>query len=263
MHGVCCCFQCSVSVSQRSQREANSSLQWSSSATTVYSRDSTPASAESAPQSLPLTCSCPLPAGIPGCPYFSPYQHGPTPGLTPYDAQSAEDKLAYVWSLLLRNQTTAIPELLSTGLIFTESMDPTVHFQSDFMPAGRQKAVHGAGVVCRVRLHIEPDNPLNAYTGLLQSGSETAVLRLSSVLDPSLVHGPVPSIAIKFFKDGALSANFVALNSEAPQVGTPATAAARPASPSSMLPIRADSCSAAPCSLPRFSWTPRTRSPVL
>jgi hypothetical protein len=192
----------------------------------VWWRELTAASATSAPPSS-LTRFFPLclPAGIPGCPYFSPYQHGATPGLTPYDAQSAEDKLAYVWSLLLCNQTSAIPVALSTGLIFTESMDPTVHFQSDFMPAGRQKAVHGDGVVCTVRLHIDNDNALNQYTGLLQSGSETAVMRLSSVLDPTVVGGPVPSIAIKFFKSGALSANIVALNSEAPQVAPAATAA--------------------------------------
>ena len=108
---------------------------------------------------------------------------------------------------------------LSQGLIFTESMLPTVTFQSDFTPLGRQKAVHGDGVVCGVRLEIDEDARSKlSYTGLLWHGSDTAVLRLSSVLDPSVVGGPVPSIAVKFFKDAALSANVVALNSEAPQV---------------------------------------------
>ena len=102
-------------------------------------------------------------------------------------------------------------------------MDPTVHFQSDFIPLGHQKAVHGNGVVCQVRLVIEPcEEGRGRYTGLLAEGGEYAVLRMSSVLNPAPVAaggvgGVVPSIALKVFRDGRESANWLALNSEAPQ----------------------------------------------
>ncbi len=64
-------------------------------------------------------------------------------------------------------------------------------------------------------------HPSSPYTGLLSTGggSRTAVMRVSSVLDPTLA-GPVPSFALKFFLDGRESVNHVALNTEAPQTAT-------------------------------------------
>ena len=175
-----------------------------------------------------------------------------------YESWRAEHKLRYVWSQLLVNQTTATLVELSEGLIFTESMVPTVAFNSDLIPAGRRKAVHGDGVVCKVRFRprrLAKDMDKPYYTGVLAQGGDSAIMRLSSVLDPSgqliihslhcprdtvvlehfdtdpcssptvlcsapVVGGVVPSIAIKVFRDGQLSANLVALNTQQPQTET-------------------------------------------
>ena len=120
-----------------------------------------------------------------GCPYFTPSQSGRSAGLSAYDVSPALEKLRYVFANLRLNSTTASLVPLSEGLIFKESMDPTVHYQSDFMPRGRRKAVHGDGVVCQVTLEIDEDNDDNPYTGILRTGSTTAILRLSSTVDPS------------------------------------------------------------------------------
>ena len=104
-----------------------------------------------------------------------------------YEHWSARHKLRYIWGELLVNQTSATLVELSEGLIFTESMVPTVEFNSDLIPKGRRKAVHGDGVVCQARLRLrrlakDLDRPW--YTGVLSRGSDTVILRLSSVLDP-------------------------------------------------------------------------------
>ena len=119
------------------------------------------------------------PSTLPPPPYTLP---------TDYETWTATDKLDYIWSQLLTNQTTADLVPLSDGLIFKESFVPTLHFNSDLIPAGRRKAIHGDGVVCKVRVRVRrmaKDEGRPSYTGVLGRGSDTAILRLSSVLDPS------------------------------------------------------------------------------
>ena len=43
--------------------------------------------------------------------------------------------------------------------------------------------MHGDGVVCGVVLEVDEDVD-NPYTGIFRTGSDTAILRFSSVLDP-------------------------------------------------------------------------------
>ena len=77
---------------------------------------------------------------------------------------------------------------LSEGLIFPEPRAPTLHFNSDLIPAGRRKAIHGDGVVCQVRFEprlVAKDKSRPRYTGVLANGGDSAILRFSSVLDPS------------------------------------------------------------------------------
>lgn len=147
------------------------------------------------------------------CPFFQPTTGGSNPGRTPYEMLTADAKLDYIWSQLLVNQFTG--KTNDPSLVFQESMDPVVHHQSDFMPANRLKVTHSSGVVCKIKLEINKD--ASPYTGILKNGAEYGVLRWSSTVDPFVVGGPVPSMGMKYFKDGELSANGVALNTQTVQ----------------------------------------------
>jgi hypothetical protein len=113
-------------------------------------------------------------------------------------------QLAYLWSFLRANQSTDDFADLAQGLVFKQSMDPTVHHRGDFIPLGRRKSAHGGGVVARCELRMANyanSYPYNGplYSGLLTPGvrSSNVIMRFSSVLDPVVVGGPVPSFALK------------------------------------------------------------------
>ncbi len=113
-------------------------------------------------------------------------------------------QLAYLWSFLRTNQSTADYVPLTSGLIFTESLDPTVHHRGDLIPLGHRKAVHGGGVVAKCELRMADyasagDYAGPVYSGILSPGRRSAnvIMRFSSVTDPVVVGGPVPSFALK------------------------------------------------------------------
>ena len=91
-------------------------------------------------------------------------------------------KLDYIWPQLLANDTILGSDVFVP--IFPD-LNVTVDLSSDFLPANRTRVIHGSGMVCGVERVIHPNNPRNRYTGVLQTGSKLAIMRISSFLPPS------------------------------------------------------------------------------
>jgi len=77
------------------------------------------------------------------------------------------------------------------------------------MPTGRQKTIHGIGVVCSFKMENAPESP---YTGLFEPGQQKGFIRMGSAVDYSN-GGLTPGLGLKFARTGIHSGNYVALHS--------------------------------------------------
>ena len=74
-----------------------------------------------------------------------------------YIAMSAKDKMADLWSNIVKDQTPGkFPSALELPGVFLESMKPTLHFKGDAMPSQniffhRTKYIHSVGAVGKVK----------------------------------------------------------------------------------------------------------------
>ncbi|KAJ3316758.1 hypothetical protein HDV06_002896 [Boothiomyces sp. JEL0866] len=144
------------------------------------------------------------------CPYstFSKRSEGPF-------NKSAPAQLEQLWSEILASRDTPSSYAYSNfDLLLVESMHPTVDTVSDELPmeqrffssTRRQKRVHGAGAVAKVKFTAVA----NQYTGLYQ-GAENALIRFSLATEPKATSNFTgPGAAIKFFRDNSPSANIFA-----------------------------------------------------
>ena len=77
------------------------------------------------------------------------------------------------------------------------------------MKKANKKVSHTQGVVAKVRYVAEEDN---GYHGILGSGSDTVLLRFSQTTNlHELSPGLLPSMALKFLRDGIESANILTM----------------------------------------------------
>ena len=122
---------------------------------------------------------------------------------------SAKCKEEVVWKNVLMDQTR---EGFYTGFglqeVINQDMRLTYDVVTDSMPHGRVKRTHPVGVMTKVELIPHPDSP---YTGVFR-GAKHGVMRISETFKVvPHVSKTIPGHAVKFFRDGMYSANFVAM----------------------------------------------------
>lgn len=139
--------------------------------------------------------------------------HGPT-----YENRTRSDKLKMVWTRVIQNsQPLDWYSPLQLGELFIESMNTSFITRADDMPKqyiggffDRKKLVHTVGVSVLVKFKVEATQ-FN-YTGILKTGSDSALLRFSLAakpdIDPPLT---TPGIAIKFLRDKTTAGNIFAM----------------------------------------------------
>jgi len=94
--------------------------------------------------------------------------------------------------------------------VYAESMIVTMETERDVFPyEGRKKYIRPVGVVAPARFVSTATHP---YTGVF-NGSDHVIIRLSLSQEPSSSNGVAPGVALKFFRDGAPSANLLGFTS--------------------------------------------------
>jgi len=79
---------------------------------------------------------------------------------------------------------------------------------SDTMPVNRKKRTHPVGTHTKVELIAHPDTP---YTGMFR-GAKHGVMRISETfMTAPQTPKTTPGHAVKLFRDGMYSANFLAM----------------------------------------------------
>jgi hypothetical protein len=134
-----------------------------------------------------------------------------------YENQSAAAKHAALWSEISANQTPyGWYSSITMGTIFTESMDPTLHFVGDTFEDSwlghRKKLIHSVGSVAAVK--FQPVANAEGYTGVFE-GADYGVLRMSLAKEPKPTKDPLgnfaPGFGLKFLRDNQPSASMVAM----------------------------------------------------
>ena len=119
-----------------------------------------------------------------------------------------------MWATIQSNiSSIPIPgQLESLSGIITESVKTTFENEWDIMPAGRKKWINSAGVVCPFALNIQG----SPFTGVFKNGTTHGLIRLGSAasIDPN--SGVTPGGAVKIFRSGRKSANYVLLHNLKP-----------------------------------------------
>jgi len=138
--------------------------------------------------------------------YGAYYDYCTYPVIESYEKQSWKDKMSYIVSQV--NQDNSYGPYPNVAIIFAESAQTSFDVHWDFLPNGRQKSIHGLGVVCEMKLKITGGN----YTGVLEKGEASGLIRMGSALDLKL-GSMVPGNGYKIFRSGKPSANWVSLYS--------------------------------------------------
>lgn len=129
---------------------------------------------------------------------------------------SSSKKMQQLWAKVTSNSRSG-PLLSKLGTlkeILTVSMISTFDNVRETMAAGRQKVIHGNGVVLQFDFDVQGDSP---YSGMLAPGTHRGLMRLGSAMTPDSM--TFPGIAIKFLRSGIHSANTVALRQNGDQSG--------------------------------------------
>jgi len=95
--------------------------------------------------------------------------------------------------------------------MFLESMKPTFDQPGDVFHEGafghRTKYIHSVGATAKAK--FVPVS--NKYTGVWGTGCDSAILRLSSAVEPTDSKMVAPGMGFKCLRDGIESANLVAM----------------------------------------------------
>ena len=124
---------------------------------------------------------------------------------TNYVSLLADSKMKQLWQAIIKNETSN--EWTDTFAAFlAEDMNVTFDAPGDEMPGSkadgyRTKVFHGVGVVGKAKFVADNDR----YSGLFQ-GADNVVVRLS-LASPPVAGNIVPSLALKFLRDGMDSVN--------------------------------------------------------
>jgi len=138
-----------------------------------------------------------------------------------YEALPGCEKQAFLWNLTESTRHPTLPPFQKLGpsqvlKMQLQSVLPKMDAKSDVAPPGWIKYLHAVGSVAKFSLEPVMGSP---YTGLFR-GTKCGLIRLSLTYNPvngSKSEGVAPGAALKFFVDGASSANFSALVSLRPQ----------------------------------------------
>ena len=129
-----------------------------------------------------------------------------------YIKHSAEEKQKELFDLVSYNKTSSQfpeegPRLYHW--LFCTNLESIMNLESDIRPpsAGTTKRIHSVGSTAKAKYESIGDH---TYTGLFNEGSPHAMVRLS-LAAPSDASQTTPGIAVKFFRDGIKSANFMAM----------------------------------------------------
>jgi len=135
-----------------------------------------------------------------------------------WQQQSRDVKLNTIWNLITKDRTPArFPTLLEQAAVFLESINVTLEADQDDFPKQpqtgglitRKKLVHSVGPVVLVR-YVPFPNPFN-YTGIFETGSDSAIMRFSAAVAPVPIDGITPGVGIKFLRDQIPSGNAFAM----------------------------------------------------
>jgi hypothetical protein len=133
-----------------------------------------------------------------------------------YDFLPADSKLTVLWSLISADQTQAqwftkaqMNELYSENVKLSFEMD------GDILSEGRKKLIHTVGLVAKGEFIVDTPNP---YSGIFKTGAKNTIVRLAVSKPPNYTKTKseeawdnlVPSLSLKFLRDGLVSANLVA-----------------------------------------------------
>lgn len=128
------------------------------------------------------------------------------------EAQSRIEKACRLWKGLTADQSSdPRPGFVGQALrIIAMPVETALRLRADLSPRGHYKGVHRQGVCVRASLEWEPWVG-EQYSGIFSSGSDEALVRLSWAVAPE-PGARVAGAAVKCFRDGVASANFVALH---------------------------------------------------
>lgn len=129
-----------------------------------------------------------------------------------YESKTAENKFDLLMDHVKATEGTAGNFPNPVGyfqFIVQDDLAPTCDEYSDLIPYNHEKRIHSVGPVAAMELTSTGDHP---YTGLFQTGTPHALVRLSVATKP-LFGRTIPGLAVKFLRDGMPSANFVAMYS--------------------------------------------------
>lgn len=129
-----------------------------------------------------------------------------------YQALSGCEKQDIIWDKIEATEHHKLPKFSKFGLkqlvgMGIQSMTTKVKKDSDISPKKWKKYLHRRGSVAQVEFIPSQETP---YTGVFQ-GAECALLRLSITYRPTKKRDFAPGLALKFFRNGAPSANISAL----------------------------------------------------
>jgi hypothetical protein len=133
-----------------------------------------------------------------------------------YQALSARDKCALVWSLVEEGEGAGPgPATLGMGMVtsgFLTSHDFTMEHFGDELRAGRRKFIHQTGLVARARFDTRGYED-HAFTGIFGAGAEHCLLRCSMARRTAAADEvtATPGVAVKFFRSGCHSGNVLAM----------------------------------------------------
>lgn len=128
-----------------------------------------------------------------------------------YESKTATEKQEELWSIIEAEKGTSgrYPGIFQFfKFLCCEDVSPSVEHEEDSLPYNHGKRIHSVGGVAKAKWESVGDH---TYTGLFQ-GETLGMVRLSLAVKP-LPSGTTPGMAMKLFRDGIPSANFVAMNS--------------------------------------------------
>jgi hypothetical protein len=130
-----------------------------------------------------------------------------------YESMKACEKQDVLWNKIQDTVYKELPANREFGLFQLMAMSKQEvgvkgKNYSDFAPNGWKKYLHGRASIAKVKLVPVAGS---RYTGLLQTGAECALLRISLTYRPTGSRPVAPGLAFKIFRDGNPSTNISAL----------------------------------------------------
>jgi len=149
-----------------------------------------------------------------------------------YKALPRQQKMNLLWNAIIASPIPIQqPNQVEFNAVFTQDVAQFFDTFGDAMPIDRKngqimlKLKHTQGLISKAQL-IPVQNPAaNPYTGILQQGADSCLVRLSSDEEPNLginggrVVAQTNGIAVKCLRDGTTSANMMGMFSAAGIIG--------------------------------------------